>query len=108
MKPVLLKVLSGKRVAPRGVGKAGAEIAADIDSRPIVIRRRIDDRRHRRRSARRQQIRRLRRTNARASRNADRNHSAGGERNATDERTRIHADLQPLSDSHAAWRVIKR
>ena len=67
-------IRAGKRVAPRGVGKAGAEIAADIDSRPIVNRRRIDDRRHRRRSARHQQIRRLRRTNARASRNADRNH----------------------------------
>ena len=67
-------IRAGKRVALRGVGKAGAEIAADIDSRPIVNRRRIDDRRHRRPSARHQQIRRLRRTNARASRNADRNH----------------------------------
>src|SRR5215471_20088585 len=29
-------IRAGKRVAPRGVGKAGAEIAADINSRPIV------------------------------------------------------------------------
>src|SRR5215472_8797988 len=66
-------IRAGKRVAPRGVGKAGAEIAADINSRPIVNRRRIGDRRHRRRSARRRQIRGLRRTNAKASRNANRN-----------------------------------
>jgi hypothetical protein len=85
-------VRAGKRVAPRGTGEAGAEIAADIDSRLVIDRWCIGDRGHRRRPARRRQIGGLRRTNA----NASGNNCAGGERNAADERTRIHAHLQPL------------
>src|SRR5262249_47175053 len=85
-------VRAGKRVAPGGTGEAGAEIAADIDSRPVIDRWCVGDRGHRCGPARRRQIGGLRRTNG----NASGNNRARGERNAADERTRIHADLQPL------------
>ena len=84
-------VRAGKRVAPRGIGEARAEIAADINPRLIVNRRRIDDRRHHGGRAGWRQIGGLRRSNAKASRNASRKNRAGGKGNAADERTRIHA-----------------
>jgi hypothetical protein len=72
-------VRSGERIGPRRIGKAGADIAAHVKARPIVDRRHIGNRRHRRRGARPWEIGRLSRTNA--------NHCAGGKRNAAHECT---------------------
>ena len=46
-KPPLLKVsfAAGERIAPRRIGEAAAEMAADIKAAPVVDRRRIGDRR---------------------------------------------------------------
>src|SRR5262249_36616190 len=76
-------VPTGEGIAPRRMRKTRAEIAADIEAGPMVDRWRIGDRRNWRRRAARRYIGGLRRTNA--------NNCAGGERNAADKFTRIHA-----------------
>src|SRR3974377_247562 len=71
------------------MGKTSAEIAPDIEARPIVNRRRIGDRRNRGRPPLWRQVGGLRGKNT--------NHCAGGQADAADECTRIHGNLQPLS-----------
>ena len=44
-------VPSGERIAPRGIGEAAADVAADVKAAPVVDRRRIGDRRHGRRAS---------------------------------------------------------
>src|SRR3984885_6226740 len=90
---------AGERIVPRGIGKAAADMAADVKAAPVINRWCIDDRSERRGSWRRWQIGSLR-----AERAGQRGY---GERGTAGERARNRTDIQLHPRLLSLWRLCR-